>query len=445
MGLVLKGSTYHVRYIIPVHMRATLDGARERRRTTKTGSLREAKRLQHRIMADLEQEVQQEYDRLARLGSSNADRSGLLASVAALQEEVAAGKLEPDDAWYIASDYIDDHVGRYPEAPESQLVDDAAAAMDVLRGTASSISFGIERFIAHQTARGVRRGTVKRQEGVLGAFAGWASGMKTADITGRVTAKYVVDVLNKKKGRDGGLPSVSSVHWDISALKSAWSYFQTLGWVEHNPWNRLERLVVGKKKTKRSHWKTEEVERLRRLKENRDYFDFAMIVLHAGLRPEEVACLHQSNIDLEAGTLRTTPVGEDDRLKNASSDRSLPMHPVVRTIVARRLQAADSSGYLFRRKRARSTDSWSRNIARNINRRIDALISDDPRLVLYNLRHTYCQGLRDLGVDTDTIEFTTGHKSQDILLSTYARSVSVDRLRGPIEKLDFGFAVSDVA
>jgi hypothetical protein len=47
--------------------------------------------------------------------------------------------------------------------------------------------------------------------------------------------------------------------------------------------------------------------------------------------------------------------------------------------------------------------------------------------------------MRDLGVDKETIEFTTGHRDQSQLFGTYARQVSVERLREAAEKLDFGF------
>lgn len=66
-------------------------------------------------------------------------------------------------------------------------------------------------------------------------------------------------------------------------------------------------------------------------------------------------------------------------------------------------------------------------------------MSADPGVTQYTLRHTYAQAMRDLGVDKETIEFTTGHRDQSQLFGTYARQVSVERLREAAEKLDFGF------
>ena len=68
-----------------------------------------------------------------------------------------------------------------------------------------------------------------------------------------------------------------------------------------------------------------------------------------------------------------------------------------------------------------------------------ANVTKDKGITQYTLRHTYAQAMRDLGVDRETIEFTTGHKDQSMLFGTYAKQVSIERLREAVEKLDFGF------
>ena len=68
----------------------------------------------------------------------------------------------------------------------------------------------------------------------------------------------------------------------------------------------------------------------------------------------------------------------------------------------------------------------------------DALANNYPR-ESYTLRHSYAQAMRDLGVDRDTIEWTTGHKSQDMLFARYATEVGLDKLRAAVNQLDFGF------
>lgn len=231
---------------------------------------------------------------------------------------------------------------------------------------------------------------------------------------------------------------VSTKQWYIGALKAAWTYFVLNGTALSNPWERMNTLVqesskgVEKKEPRRA-WTQDEIEKLKDVPKHDPIYAVSVIRLHSGIRVEEACSLRVDDIDLTANTL-SIRAG-----KTRSSVRTLPLHPVLQSLLPELIENATEDGYLFDMKPAGKDKKRSHNFDKRIGRWIRANVSKDKGVVSYTLRHTYSQAMRDLGVDRETIEFTTGHKDQSMLFGTYATEVAVARLREAVEKLDFGF------
>ncbi|RWN95782.1 MAG: site-specific integrase [Mesorhizobium sp.] len=142
---------------------------------------------------------------------------------------------------------------------------------------------------------------------------------------------------------------------------------------------------------------------------------FLRLMTYTGARPEELAQLSARDIVKNGGHVCISLHDEgDNRVKNPSSVRMIPMHPeLLRLGFEDFAKAADNRPYLFS---TLEPDGRGRRYGR-MQRRLTALIngkvSDDPRLVPYSLRHTFRNTMELTGAPERVIEALMGHSNPD--------------------------------
>lgn len=142
---------------------------------------------------------------------------------------------------------------------------------------------------------------------------------------------------------------------------------------------------------------------------------FLRLMTFTGARPEELAQLSARDIVTIGGHLCLSLHDEgDNRVKNPSSVRMVPVHPELLRLGFRDfVTAAKDRPYLFS---TLEPDGRGRRYGR-MQRRLTALIngkvSDDPRLVPYSLRHTFRNTMENTDAPEWIIEGIMGHSNPE--------------------------------
>ena len=189
----------------------------------------------------------------------------------------------------------------------------------------------------------------------------------------------------------------------------------------------------------------------------------AIIMLYAGLRPQEVKALRMEDIDTQAGVIRvhsfvhtTTANGytESETGKTAKATREVPLFPPVAKAVEGKtgliLKSDDGVATVTMWRRA--WEAYRNGMERHLNgmqkrwygrtREHKAMLAEGKELppwkpftvTPYDLRHSFASWCRDHGVELHTCVEWMGHTDATMILKIYDE-VSSSRSKSEAEKL----------
>lgn len=161
--------------------------------------------------------------------------------------------------------------------------------------------------------------------------------------------------------------------------------------------------------------------------------DILLIQCYSGWRPQELGLIELSNVDLQNGTFGGGMKTE------AGTDRIVPIHPRIRSLVERKYNEAQELGsaYLFNYI---DPDSNRKNIKLTYSRYQKAFerIRDDlnlnPGHRPHDGRKHFVTAAKKCGVDEYAIKYIVGHKISDITEKVYTDR-EFQWLREEIEKI----------
>lgn len=160
------------------------------------------------------------------------------------------------------------------------------------------------------------------------------------------------------------------------------------------------------------------------------FVDMLLIEMYSGWRPQELAILKVSDIDLDAGTML-------GGLKtDAGKNRIVPIHPKIMHLVRRNYENAVASGseYIFNDINGQQGTYMTYDKYRG---RWDKIKKRFPELKYHHLhetRHTFITKAKAAGVDEYIIKLIVGHSIIDITEKVYTHR-TIDELRKGIEKI----------
>lgn len=176
------------------------------------------------------------------------------------------------------------------------------------------------------------------------------------------------------------------------------------------------------KKEKKDHidFTDEEMQKLWNNLYDVDYVDVLLIQCYSGWRPQELGLLRIENVDLEnwfiTGGMKT----------DAGKDRSVPVHPKIRTLVKHRYQEALSLGskYLINCTDTKTHRSNLKLTYDKYRHRIDKIIEQlelNPDHRAHDGRIQFATMAKASNVNEYAIKRIMGHKIKDLTESTYTK------------------------
>lgn len=149
-----------------------------------------------------------------------------------------------------------------------------------------------------------------------------------------------------------------------------------------------------------------------------DYVDILLYQCYSGWRPQELCLLKIENVDMDKmeiiGGMKT----------DAGTNRTVPIHPRVKDIIAKRYTEAKSLGseYLFNCTDGKTHKANSKLTYDKYNYRLAKIISDLNLNTIHRPhdgRKTFISLCKNSGVDEYALKYMVGHTITDITESVY--------------------------
>ena len=220
--------------------------------------------------------------------------------------------------------------------------------------------------------------------------------------------------------------SIRSIARNLSSLKVFYRFLVSDGKIQTNP----ARLISNPKLPRRlpGVLSGEEVERLLAAPDastNRGLRDRAMLELlyASGLRVSELVGLRITNINLEAGWVRTLGKGSKERMVPMGSKAQQSLKEYL-THSRPSLLRKRSSSYLFVTSRAKP---MSRQAFWKITKRVSKMAGIRKEISPHSLRHSFASHLLEHGADLRSVQIMLGHA--DISTTQIYTHVTRERLK----------------
>lgn len=305
-----------------------------------TDSLAVANRLKHRVVAELKEQIARAELEARRRGQQQADQ--LTEEAFAWRADLAEERERPEelneDGFPLGGDVASLLADRAEEIEKSEGVERASYFFKVASGLQTPITAFVDAWLAERADMKPRQ-RIDYQRAVR-KFAAWLADTK---LPGAVEA-----VNRKMAGRYVSEAMVAnSVPWktankDISALSVYWKWLIKKGHTEINIWagQSLPKIKPkGEDQKSKRPFTDDEVLTLLRGITNPMVLDAVTVAALSGMRTEEIARMKVA--DCAGGMFRVTDA------KTQAGIRSVPIHPDLRQLVARRTKRKKDDAYLF--------------------------------------------------------------------------------------------------
>lgn len=390
---------------------------RRLRRSLKTRDLNIARARRWAVVKDLKAAIE-----AARSGATAADT--LTEEALIWRDELERGDNGPDDDRPLL-------LGDRAEEIAAERGEEAAGLfVQIARGEATPVNQMVDRWLSE---RRYTERTVGDHRRAVELLRGWGGQLVSIEeISKRKAGDFVSEVL--LSGKLAG----KTVNKYLSSLSSYWKWLGKKGYAKENPWEeqgvpkQQQRGQEGEAAVERP-FTNAEVRTLLDAAPDGVLRDLMSIGALSGMRIEEICRLAVRDAVDGAFNIR--------RSKTAAGIRSVPIHPDLVPIVARRSADKKADEFLFDELNA-SGPGGERSMA--VSKRFGRFRqtvkvhekADGKRRSLVNFhsfRRWFITKAEEAGQPPWTIEAVVGHKREGMSLGVYSGGPSVEQLRGCVE------------
>lgn len=172
----------------------------------------------------------------------------------------------------------------------------------------------------------------------------------------------------------------------------------------------------------------DEILKLWELKDHVPFADMILIGVYSGWRPQELSILKNSDIDLEAGTMKGGLKTE------AGKNRVVPIHSLIKPLIEKRTKEAATlkSEYLFNDPNGQQGTHMTYDKYRKRFSKVMDILGCKHRP--HETRHTFITKAKDAHVNEYILKLIAGHAIDDITEKVYTHR-TIEQLKEEIEKI----------
>lgn len=411
-------------------------------RSLRTRDESEAHKLRHRVIAELQQLINQATPAAPKALTAE----GVLEIATRARAGVDAGEVSPADAVpaldAAVSDFLEEQ-GRklgvdaegHPKVSPEVVATIRRAHHRLTGNPALTLGHQAERYMKQQEASPIRRQTVEDKRRHLDSFLDWI-GRETEckRVTKARASTYVDEVVMPRKRAQQTKRSA------INEVRQFFDWMELRDVVAMNPFAKagmlLKESTRGKQQARRSWTNAELLQVLRKARQNDPVWPLAALAAYTGARREDLCALEVEAIEGDVLVIREG--------KTSAAVRRVPVHPVIRPLV-QRLVETSSDGYLLPGLLTSGEDDKRGHL---IGKRLLYLQRKagvvDPRVVTHANRNSVMTQLEAAGVGEALVQQIVGHERQGVTARVYTGRASDERLAEAIAHVSYGLEVDEL-
>ena len=260
--------------------------------------------------------------------------------------------------------------------------------------------------------------------------------------------------------KDAKKLSLQTVNHRLADLSGFFTWCVEGEYISANPVSGLQHQINGKVSNERLAYSPEELQKIfTLLREDKlnAWVPFKLwiplIMLYCGCRQNEACQLFTNNILLMDG-IPCFEFAESEetgaRVKNESSIRTTPIHPVLLQLGF--LDYAAKRKFDRRNKKDTAVQLWPqmdynpkdgyarrfRTFFEDFNRKY---ITNDPKKSCYSLRHNFIDNLKQQGIQESIVSEISGHANGKITYRRYGKDLNAELKRDTMKELKLGFDI----
>jgi integrase len=360
-----------------------------------------------------------------------------------LRDSVSAGEITERDAEAALDAAVEEHLatvaktsGIDPESGDPLMAEAHEGAIrlaqEVLtRGDLLLLSEAITQYLS-QVEPNITKAGYSAKERALSAFKKWLrSDVDVATITRRVAGRYVSEQIiptdhAPKTKKD-----------TIASLSAFGSWLETAHGCESNPWRNMSSLIRessrGGKPEPRPYTPEEIKKLIPKLPEGDPMLPMACISAYSGMRLEEIASVKLEHLAKDAIRVMEG--------KNPNSVRYVPLHPVIRPMVAR-LKETSRDEYLTSGLLPGGADGKrSHYVSKRFGYWLRSNGFTDETLTFHSFRRSFAQRCEHAKIAESTAKLLMGHARQSLTFGLYSPGPEFPVLLKELRKVTYGASV----
>lgn len=246
--------------------------------------------------------------------------------------------------------------------------------------------------------------------------------------------------------------SLTSVNKHLSWLGSMLNYAVKEGYISINPSEGLQVQRNGRADLERMAYSVDDMKEMVRCltwdAKHPERYWVPLIGMLQGMRLNEICQLYCIDFQQVAGIWCINVNGEtaDKELKNAASQRVIPLHPeLLKAGIIGYVEQASKRHERLWPTLPRRRDGYAHDFGKWYQQFNRKLITKEPRKVFHSLRHSFIDHLKQNGVAETLIAELVGHSNEkSMTMGRYGKRYQPKVLLEALMKLDYGIEIDKI-
>lgn len=305
-----------------------------------------------------------------------------------------------------------------------------------------SLPNALEQFIASKEKENVRPLTIKQLRQRTTHFINSANVGAVSKVTSAHALIYRDLLLSQGRSHKSNKDY-------LAAVSQFFKWCRLMQHTQRSPFTdiKLQNKSNNGEDSARMRWQNNEIKSLLTAtvyKEKSDEFKWVtLLMLYQGFRPSEACQLKVDDIKQDSGywCIKISDDGVEQRLKNSSSRRLVPLHHQLVTlgfpefVTNRKKNKADQ---VFTYRPDNENEDWSRQYCQELGRLQTKLgMTPGERPTAYSFRHTLIDELKQKEIDENIASQIVGHKIKGLTYGRYGKKYPIKLLAKKLNLVEY--------
>ncbi len=261
------------------------------------------------------------------------------------------------------------------------------------------------------TKQNLRKKTIQKYQGIIGEFNNFIESLDlyyVSDFTPDHATIFYSELIKKRfipESNREVIPKPKTVNGYLALVRAFFNIEVVKGHIVTNPMNHIRNVRV--EKNKPDFYTEEELKEFFNQQMHSNYKLAFIGLLHTGMRIEELANIHWSDIDFSKRTVKVSRK-ENFNPKTSNSERTIPLNEVIYNELLNESKNKKSEIFVFTSVNGRKIRERT---LLNVCKKIASKAGIQSRAYLHKFRHTFATHLVRKNVAIERVQKLLGHSS----------------------------------